>query len=151
MWHIARATVLLAVLTTLVCSVQAISKVTRQGRYLYTADGNRFYIKGVAYQEQGECSHTLRRFNWEITERWSISGAVVSGANNPFGEPSTFTDPLALSDACARDLPYLQGLGINTIRVYSVDSTLNHDSCMTALSSAGIYTMCVHFTPTYSR
>ena len=34
-------------------SVQAIQTVTRAGRYLYTADGNRFYIKGVAYQEQG--------------------------------------------------------------------------------------------------
>lgn len=33
--------------------VQAIQTVTRAGRYLYTADGNRFYIKGVAYQEQG--------------------------------------------------------------------------------------------------
>jgi hypothetical protein len=55
---IARATVLLAALTTLVCTVQAISKVTRQGRYLYTADGTRFYIKGVAYQEQGERSPT---------------------------------------------------------------------------------------------
>jgi hypothetical protein len=50
----ARATVLLTALTTLVETVEAISQVTRQGRYLYTADGNRFYIKGVAYQEQGE-------------------------------------------------------------------------------------------------
>ena len=33
--------------------VLAIQKVTRQGRYLYTDDQNRFYIKGVAYQEQG--------------------------------------------------------------------------------------------------
>ena len=34
--------------------VDAIQQVTRNGRYLYTADGNRFYIKGVAYQEQGK-------------------------------------------------------------------------------------------------
>lgn len=34
--------------------VDAIQKVTRNGRYLYTADGNRFYIKGIAYQEQGK-------------------------------------------------------------------------------------------------
>jgi hypothetical protein len=68
-------------------------------------------------------------------------GAVVQSADNPFGEPSSFTDPLALSDACARDLPYLQSLGVNTIRVYSVDSSLNHDACMSAFSNAGIYTM----------
>lgn len=33
--------------------VQAIQTVSRAGKYLYTADGNRFYIKGIAYQEQG--------------------------------------------------------------------------------------------------
>lgn len=34
--------------------VDAIGKITRSGRYLYNADGSRFYIKGVAYQEQGK-------------------------------------------------------------------------------------------------
>ncbi len=46
-----------------------------------------------------------------------------------------------MGDACKRDLPFLTQLGVNTIRVYSVDSTLNHDACMSALSAAGIYTM----------
>ncbi|KAF8209866.1 Glucanosyltransferase, partial [Mycena galopus ATCC 62051] len=80
----------------------AIQKVTRTGRYLYTADGNRFYVKGIAYQTQ-----------------------VV--------------DQLADSAGCACDLPFLQQLGVNAIRTYSVDSTLNHDSCMAALGGAGIY------------
>lgn len=31
----------------------ALPNVTLSGRYLYTPDGNRFYIKGVAYQPQG--------------------------------------------------------------------------------------------------
>ncbi|KAG2045291.1 carbohydrate-binding module family 43 protein/Glycoside hydrolase family 72 protein [Suillus americanus] len=98
----------------------AIQTVTRNGRYLYTADGNRFYIKGVAYQEQG---------------------AVVASASNPFLEPSTFIDPLANGTACTRDLPYLQQLGVNTIRAYSVNSSLDHDSCMQTFSNAGIYTI----------
>jgi hypothetical protein len=51
------------------------------------------------------------------------------------------TDPLADTVGCTRDLPLLQKLGINTIRAYSVDSSLNHDSCMSAFSAAGIYTM----------
>jgi hypothetical protein len=44
----------LALAGTFLTGVDAIQKVTRSGRYLYTADGNRFYIKGVAYQEQGK-------------------------------------------------------------------------------------------------
>jgi len=90
------------------------------GKYLYKDDGSRFYIKGVAYQEQG---------------------VVVQSADNAFGEPSTFIDPLALPSACQRDLPYLTQLGVNTIRVYSVNSSLNHDACMSTLSNAGIYTI----------
>ena len=31
----------------------ALPKVTRSGRYLYNPDGTRFFIKGIAYQEQG--------------------------------------------------------------------------------------------------
>ncbi|KAJ7293176.1 1,3-beta-glucanosyltransferase [Mycena rebaudengoi] len=100
--------------------VAAVPKVTRTGRYLYTADGARFYIKGVAYQPPG---------------------VVVESEDNAFGEPSTFLDPLADAAGCARDLPLLQKLGINTIRAYSVNSSLNHDACMNAFSGAGIYTI----------
>lgn len=48
-----RVTTALAVVAGLTSSVDAISKVTRAGRYLYNDDGSRFYIKGIAYQEQG--------------------------------------------------------------------------------------------------
>ncbi|KAF9066073.1 carbohydrate-binding module family 43 protein/Glycoside hydrolase family 72 protein [Rhodocollybia butyracea] len=101
-------------------TAQALSKITRSGRYLYDSSGNRFYIKGVAYQEQG---------------------VVVASADNTLGTPSTFVDPLSNSSACSRDLPFLQQLGVNTIRVYSVDSSLNHDGCMSTFSGAGIYTI----------
>jgi hypothetical protein len=100
--------------------VQAIGKVSRSGRYLYNEDGSRFYIKGIAYQEQG---------------------AVVASASNTFGEPSSFIDPLSNGAACTRDLPYLNALGVNAIRAYSVNSSLNHDSCMSTFSNGGIYTI----------
>ncbi|KAF8167834.1 Glucanosyltransferase-domain-containing protein [Crassisporium funariophilum] len=119
--YLLRAPVLFTLLTAFIAgTVQAIPKVTRTGRYLYTDAGSRFYIKGIAYQEQG---------------------VVVASDDNAFGEPSTFIDPLALGDACKRDLPFLQQLGVNAIRVYSVNSTLNHDVCMNLFSQAGIYTI----------
>lgn len=49
----------LAFVGAILSSVQAIQTVSRAGRYLYTADGNRFYIKGIAYQEQGALSLCL--------------------------------------------------------------------------------------------
>ncbi|KAF8344164.1 glycoside hydrolase family 72 protein [Cantharellus anzutake] len=102
-------------------SCHALQSVNRVGRYLYGADdGKRFYVKGISYQEQG----------------------LITG-NDPtsFPEPGDFIDPLADSAGCQRDLPYLQQLGVNTIRVYSVNSSLNHDTCMSLLSKAGIYTI----------
>lgn len=49
-----RAAALLAAIASFTGTVQAISKITREGRYLYKDDGSRFYIKGIAYQEQGQ-------------------------------------------------------------------------------------------------
>jgi hypothetical protein len=42
-----------AVAIALSSRVYAIANVTRVGRYLYSG-GSRWYIKGVAYQEQGK-------------------------------------------------------------------------------------------------
>jgi len=84
--------------SALICQISALATIQRAGRYLYNStDGTRFYIKGVAYQQQG----TL-------------------GDNGPgaFPEPSDFIDPLADSAGCARDLPNLQQLGVNTLRIY---------------------------------
>ena len=50
-----RAPVLLSLFLAFASVVQAISNVTRFGRYLYTDGGaTRFYIKGIAYQNQGQ-------------------------------------------------------------------------------------------------
>jgi hypothetical protein len=48
-----RAARLLTALALFSCGAHAISQVSRNGRYLYNADGSRFYIKGMAYQTQG--------------------------------------------------------------------------------------------------
>lgn len=47
------AIMLLTVLSGSLTSVQALPKISRTGRYLYDDSGTRFYIKGIAYQQQG--------------------------------------------------------------------------------------------------
>lgn len=68
-----------------------------------------FFIKGVDYQPGGS--------------------SEVSEKQDPLSDPNT----------CARDIILFQELGINTIRIYSINPALNHDTCMTMLASAGIY------------
>jgi hypothetical protein len=38
-------------------------------------------------------------------------------------------------------VPYLRQLGVNTIRVYSINPRSDHSACMNALDAAGIYVM----------
>lgn len=63
----------------------------------------------------------------------------IRGVDYQPGGSSNLTDPLGDPDICKRDIPYFQDLGLNAIRVYTVDNTLNHTECMTALNDAGIY------------
>ncbi|KAI5784718.1 Glucanosyltransferase-domain-containing protein [Geopyxis carbonaria] len=77
--------------------------------FFYETSGEPFFIKGVDYQPGG-------------------SADFKKGV-----------DPLSDPQSCARDIYLFQKLGINTIRVYSVDPALDHDECMTLLASAGIY------------
>jgi 1,3-beta-glucanosyltransferase GAS1 len=42
-------------------------------------------------------------------------------------------------DQCKLDAALMQELGANTIRVYHVDPSEDHDGCMTAFADAGIY------------
>ncbi|CAK7232377.1 hypothetical protein SEUCBS140593_008240 [Sporothrix eucalyptigena] len=50
-------------------------------------------------------------------------------------------DPLVDGDQCARDVALMKTLGTNTIRVYHVDASADHSSCMSAFAEAGIYTL----------
>lgn len=63
-------------------------------------------------------------------EQWFIKGV----AYQPTGD-----DPLANPVQCALDAPLMKQLGTNTIRVYHVDASANHDACMQTFAGAGIY------------
>jgi 1,3-beta-glucanosyltransferase GAS5 len=66
------------------------------------------------------------------------------------GGSSQLVDPLADPSTCERDIKYFQELGINSIRVYAVDNSKNHDTCMDALANAGIYLILDVNNPLYS-
>ncbi|KAK3845243.1 MAG: Glucanosyltransferase-domain-containing protein [Linnemannia gamsii] len=61
-----------------------------------------------------------------------------------------FTDPLSKPADCKRDFPLMKDLGLNTVRVYQVDPSLNHDECMKALENAGIYLLLDLMVPKHS-
>lgn len=82
---------------------------------------------------------------WAGSERFYIRGVDYQP-----GGSSSDTDPLADTTICKRDIAEFEKLGVNTIRVYMVDNTLNHDECMQALADAGIYLVLDANTPKYS-
>lgn len=94
---------------------------TFQGsKFFYQSNGNQFYIKGVAYQQE-----------------FAPNGQTTSSNSSQ----TTYKDPIADDSHCERDIPYLQQLGTNLIRVYAVDPAQGHDKCMKALADAGIYVL----------
>ncbi|KAL6892361.1 glycoside hydrolase family 72 protein [Trichoderma evansii] len=50
-------------------------------------------------------------------------------------------DPLVDTAQCKRDATLMSELGANTIRVYHVNATADHDGCMQAFNDAGIYVL----------
>ena len=67
------------------------------------------------------------------------SRSVLAHLIRGLGGSSNPVDPIANPTTCKRDIAEFQKLGLNTVRVYTVDNTANHDECMSALSAAGIY------------
>lgn len=47
-------------------------------------------------------------------------------------------------------MPLFKKLGINTVRIYTIDNTADHDECMKELKDAGIYLVLDVNTPKYS-
>ncbi|QDS71935.1 hypothetical protein FKW77_000728 [Venturia effusa] len=74
----------------------------------------------------------------------------IRGVDYQPGGDGAKKDPLASTADCSRDVKYFKKLGINTVRVYAVDNSVNHDDCMKLLADAGIYLAVDVNTPGYS-
>ena len=66
------------------------------------------------------------------------------------GGSSKLEDPIATEADCKRDIDQFVKLGINTVRIYSVDNSKPHDVCMKLLADNGIYLVLDLNTPKYS-
>ncbi|KAK8139562.1 hypothetical protein PG984_000685 [Apiospora sp. TS-2023a] len=82
---------------------------------------------------------------WAGKERFYIRGIDYQP-----GGSSGDADPLANTDTCKKDIANFKDLGVNTIRVYMVDNSKNHDECMKMLADAGIYLVLDVNSPKYS-
>ena len=74
----------------------------------------------------------------------------IRGIDYQPGGSSKNIDPLADTSICGRDIPKFKELGVNTIRVYSVDNSKDHADCMQQLNDAGIYLVLDVNSPKYS-
>lgn len=82
---------------------------------------------------------------WAGDERF-----YVRGVDYQPGGSSDVADPIAEPKTCKRDIEKFKDLGINTVRIYTVDNSANHDECMQMLADAGIYLALDVNTPKYS-
>ncbi|KAI1774470.1 carbohydrate-binding module family 43 protein [Hypoxylon cercidicola] len=94
----------------------AVDPIVMKGSKFFTKNGEQFFIKGVAYQQE-----------------------AGGGPGGSTGSSTKYVDPLADASVCERDIPLLEKLGVNTIRTYAIDPKADHSQCMSMLDKAGIY------------
>ena len=97
------------------CPTVNLDPVIQKGkRFFNSVTGEYFPIKGIAYYPRPN------------------NGSLATSNSVDF-----FTDEF--QDLWQADIASLQQLGVNTIRIYAVDPSKNHDNFMCALQEAGIY------------
>jgi len=74
----------------------------------------------------------------------------VRGVAYQPGGAADAQDPLLDTEALSADIEMFKELGINLIRIYTVDNAGDHDEAMRMLDEAGIYLALDASTPDYS-
>ncbi|KAL9603996.1 MAG: hypothetical protein Q9219_000758 [cf. Caloplaca sp. 3 TL-2023] len=74
----------------------------------------------------------------------------IRGVDYQPGGASDAADPIADPTVCKRDIAEFKKLGINTVRIYTIDNSKDHTECMKELADAGIYLALDVNTPKYS-
>ncbi|MCJ1282943.1 hypothetical protein MMC26_002269 [Xylographa opegraphella] len=101
--------VLFALWVSIVFAVQPIE--VQGSEFVNSVTNQRFQVIGVAYQPGGSAGYM----------------------------PQTGVDPLSNGTTCLRDAALMQKLGLNTIRVYNLSPSINHDMCVSIFNDVGIY------------
>ncbi|MCJ1275758.1 hypothetical protein MMC21_003561 [Puttea exsequens] len=73
------------------------------------------------------------------SNRLQIIGLAYQPGGSSGFEPDSGIDPLSNGTLCLRDAALMQQLGVNTIRIYNLDPTINHDLCVSIFNAVGIY------------
>ena len=74
-------------------------------QFYFYGNGSEFKVRGLAYQPGGQSAFK--------------------------GDGDDKHDPLSIPEICRRDVPVIQSLGANVVRVYNLHPDLNHDECVT--------------------
>ncbi|KAI0123178.1 glycolipid anchored surface protein [Xylariales sp. AK1849] len=93
---------------------------------------------------------TIRgRYFWKGGERFLLRGVVYQLGRGRGNGHSPVSDPLADErlEYVEKSLPLFKELGLNTLFIYSIDNTKNHDAAMKLLEKAGIYVLICLSTP----
>ena len=111
----------------------ATSPIAIRGNMLFSANGERFFAKGIAYNP--------RNGNY----------GQVLGSHKPDCKAGTpkfpplpyYGDPTAdeMADQFSEYLPLIKKLGANTIRLYNIDPEKSHRKFMEQAASLGIYVL----------
>ncbi|KAF2646783.1 hypothetical protein P280DRAFT_416356 [Massarina eburnea CBS 473.64] len=78
-------------------------------------------------------------------ERFYVRGVAYQP-----GGAADAQDPLLDTESLKRDIANFKDLGINTVRIYTIDNSKNHDEGMKMLDDAGIYLALDANSPKYS-